>query len=267
VRIGLVSSLFRETPEAVVKVVMRPFLSLLEAQTQVTGELVAGGDAARLSQKLKDQQVHFGIFHGFEFAWARLQNPGLKPLVLCVNGNGNGVLRACLVVGRDSKFSSVGDLRGQRVGMPCFSREHCQLFLERRCTPPGTDPAHFFAKVTRPESAEDALDDVQQGRCAAAVVDAAGLQVYRKFKPGCAGDLRTLLESEPFPPAVVAYQDGILAGALLARFRDGMLAANSTERGKQLLELCRITAFCHVPADYDHMLDSIVRAYPPPASR
>jgi hypothetical protein len=76
-----------------------------------------------------------------------------------------------------------------------------------------------------------------------------------------------MAESERFPPAVVAYQPGILHDDLIDRFREGMLAANATERGKRLMELCRITAFRPVPEDYDQMLESIARAYPPPATK
>ncbi len=265
VRIGLVGSLFRNMPEPVMKMLMAPFRSLLEMQTGMTGELVAGGDAASLGRQLKEERVHFGVFHGFEFAWARLKNPDLKPLVLCVNGNGK--LRAELVVRRAEGVSAVGELRGQSVALPRFSREHCRLFLERRCTAPGCEPANFFKRVTSPEDAEEALDDVVDGRCTAAVVDTLALDTYRKFKPGCAARLRTLLESEWFPPAVVAYQPGILQEELLDRFRDGMLAANSTDRGKRLLELCRITAFRPIPEDYNRMLDAIAKVYPPPAAR
>ena len=37
----------------------------------------------------------------------------------------------------------------------------------------------------------------------------------------CIDQLRTLAESEGFPPAVVAYQSGNLSEDLLQRFRDG----------------------------------------------
>jgi ABC-type phosphate/phosphonate transport system substrate-binding protein len=263
VRIGLVNSLFRDTPEPVMKVLMAPFRSLLEMQTGMTGELVSGGDAHCLGRKLKEERVHFGVFHGVEFAWARLKNHDLKPLVLCVNGSGK--LRAHLVVRKDSRVAKVADLRGQNVALPRFSREHCHLFLERRCTEPGCPPAKYFGKVMTPDQAEEALDDVIDGRSTAAVVDELALDGYRKFKPGCGAWLRTVLESESFPPAVIVYQPGILKEDLIDRFREGMLAANETDRGRKLLQLCRITAFRPVPNDYDRMLDAIAKAYPPPA--
>src|SRR5262245_22527527 len=71
VRIGLVGTLFRDTPEPMVQMMIRPFKSLLESQTGVTGEVVAGGNANELAQHIKSDQVQLGVFHGVELAWAR----------------------------------------------------------------------------------------------------------------------------------------------------------------------------------------------------
>jgi hypothetical protein len=82
-------------------------------------------------------------------------------------------------------------------------------------------------------------------------------EAYRKLKPGRAARLRTLLRSEAFPAAVVAYHPGALSEDLLTRFRDGLMAAGSTRRGQRLLEMCRITAFQAVPDNYEEMLKAI----------
>jgi hypothetical protein len=58
-----------------------------------------------------------------------------------------------------------------------------------------------------------------------------------------------------------------LPEGLLERFREGMIAAKDTTRGRQLLELCRITRFEAPPADYEHMLTEIAKAYPPPVAK
>jgi len=263
VRVGLIRSLFRDMPEPVMQVVMQPFKSLLEQQTGVTGQLVASGDADQLGQQLQDQKVHLGVFHGVEFAWARVKHPELKPLLIAVNRD--RILRAYLVVHRDGKAESPFDLAGQSIAMPARSREHCRLFFERRCVRPGTTPEKFYREVTAPDYTDDALDDVIDGKIQAAVVDALALESFRKLKPLRATRLRVLVESEPFPSAVVAYRPGVLSRTLLSRFRTGLIAARNTKRGKQLLELCRITRFENIPEDYDELLTTIARAYPPPA--
>jgi ABC-type phosphate/phosphonate transport system substrate-binding protein len=263
VRIGVIGSLFRDTPESLVQVMMRPFKSLLETQTGITGNIIASGDCDRLGAELRADHVQLGVFHGVEFAWARQKNPRLKPLLIAVNHQ--PVLRANLLVRRNSRVETVEDLRGKVVALPRLSREHCRLYLERRCTGPGGCPDNYFARVTGPHDSEDALDELYEGKADAAVIDAVDWEQYRKDKPRRSAQLRSLQESEPFPPAVVAYYPGGLDEGLLIRLRDGMIGAKSTPRGQQLLHLCRITSFEEVPADYEQMLASIVRAYPPQA--
>jgi hypothetical protein len=130
---------------------------------------------------------------------------------------------------------------------------------------PGTRPEKFYAKVSTPHDGEDALDDVYEGKAKAAVIDAVELDQYRKGKPRRSSQLCSLQESETFPAAVVAYYPGSLEEDLLVRVRDGMIAAKDTPHGQALLNLCRITGFEEVPADYEQMLSSIAKAYPPQA--
>jgi ABC-type phosphate/phosphonate transport system substrate-binding protein len=61
IRVGLIGTLFRNMAEPTMQVVMRPFKSLLEDQTGMTGELVAGGDATNLAKLLKEDKVQFGV--------------------------------------------------------------------------------------------------------------------------------------------------------------------------------------------------------------
>ncbi len=265
VRIGLVGSLFRDTPEPMVQMMVRPFKSLLEASTGVTGQVVAGGDAEALGRQIKDDQVQFGVFHGFEFAWARAKTPELKPLLIAVDQQ--RYLRALLVVRKDSPVASSADLQGKPIALPRLSREHCRLFLERRCERHGCKPDGCFQGVTATGDVDEALDAVVDGQTAAAIVDESALAAYGKLKPGRRNKLRTLQASEPFPCAVIAYVPGALPENLLDRFRDGMIGAKHNPKGRKLLELCRISRFEAVPGDYEQMLNDIARAYPPPATK
>jgi ABC-type phosphate/phosphonate transport system substrate-binding protein len=263
VRIGLVETLFPDTPEPLMQVMIRPFKSLMESQTGVRGHVVVGGDADAVGRQLKEDRIQLGVFHGIEFAWVRMKNPDLKPLLIAVNRN--RVLHACLVVAAGSEARDYADLKGKKVGLPRLSRDHCRLFLERRCCKPGCTPAKFYGEVAVPPDTEYALDDVVDGKLDAAVVDVVALDGFRKLKPGRAARLKILQQSEAFPSAVVAYQPGAMADSLVHRFREGMIHARANRQGRQLLEMCRITAFEAVPADYDELLTSIAKAYPPPA--
>ncbi len=261
VKIGLIGSLFRDTPEPLFQVMMRPLKALMEAQTGISGQLVSGGDARALGRQLAEDKVQLGVFHGVEFAWARLKHPELKPLCIAVNKHPK--LHAHVVVRHDSPAAKLDDLKGKAVAVPKFNREHCLLFLDRRCVACGDCTDKYFAQVTRPAGPEEALDQVVDGAVQATVVDAVAFEAYQALKPGRFKKLKSIQQSEAFPAAVVAYQPGSLDDATLRRFREGMVTARQNARSRQLLELCRITSFENVPADYEQVLADILKAYPP----
>src|SRR5438128_9101506 len=64
IKIGLVKSLFRDTPESLIQVISHPLKALMEAQTGLAGELQLRGDALNLGGLLNDKQVDLGAFHG-----------------------------------------------------------------------------------------------------------------------------------------------------------------------------------------------------------
>jgi ABC-type phosphate/phosphonate transport system substrate-binding protein len=262
VRIGVVGSLFRDSSEALVQVATRPLKNLMETQLGVKSQIVLGGEADQLARCLQDDEVQLAVFHGVEFAWARTRYPRLKPLIIAVNQN--PAMHAHLVVRKDCKAEGCADLKGQTVGLPRSSREHCRLFLDRRCSAAGVPAIRFYSQVTAPRDAADALDEVFEGVVQAAVVDAVELEAYQKRKPNRSVELRTLQQSETFPCAVVAYCPGALPEDQLNRFRDGMVATKDNPQGRQILNLCRITSFDVVPAEYEQMLVDVLKAYPPP---
>jgi len=262
VRIGVVGSAFRDTPEPMLNLVMRPLKSLLESQTGLTGNMVAGGDACRLAGQLAEDKVQLAIFHGFEFAWARQKYPELKPLLLAVNPPSCAL--ACVVIRRDWHISSPVDLKGKRLVLATRTREHCRLYLERRCCPCGIETKEFFSEIATTPDQEEALDGVLHGRADVTVVDGTALENYAERKPGCFAKLKTFMESEPFPWAVIACDPAHLDEATQKRFCEGMIKATETRKGKQLLTICRIAGFKPVPKDYCQDLRHIIKAYPPP---
>jgi ABC-type phosphate/phosphonate transport system substrate-binding protein len=265
VRIGLVGTLFRDIPEPMARALMQPFGALMQSQTGVSGELLQVRSAENLGKQLAGGQIEIGVFHGFEFAWARTRYPGLRPLMIAVNQQSH--LRADLVVGRERGITSLADLEGKTIALPHGTREHCRLFLDRRCEASGRAVEKFFGRTTQPASIEDALDDVVDGVVQATVVDGVSLDAYKRRKPGRFARLQILQESEVFPAAVVAYQPGTLNEETLQRFRAGLLNAQQTALGRQLLVLWNLTAFETVPEDYERILATITKAYPPPGVR
>jgi ABC-type phosphate/phosphonate transport system substrate-binding protein len=262
VRIGLAATLFRDTPDALVQTMMRPFKSLMEAQTGLSGDLVPCVKPDELGQQLKDDKLQLAVFNGIEFAWARQKTPELEPLMLAVNHQ--KYLRAYIVVRDDSSAAGLADLKGKSLAVPRRTREHCHVYLERRCAALGKEPKDFFGKVTAPANMELAVDAVVNGAVDAVLIDGCFLAWYEERKPARFAKLKVIEKSEEFPATIVAYCAHALDEATLRRFREGMLSAKDNPRGVQLMTLCQMTSFEPVPDDYDKLLKDIVKAYPPP---
>lgn len=264
VEIGLCATLFRDVPDSVLETMSKPFGIVMASQTGMMGHLSKAGDALDLGQKLNEQKVHLGIFHGYEFAWARQKYPELKPLVIAVNTNRH--LRALLVVRSDSEAATFGDMKDKTVNMPRGNRGHCYLFLEQRCNAAGDcAAAEHLSKITTGANAEEALDEVVDGTVDATIVDRVALDCYKRRKPGRFAELKVAVESEVFPAGVVAYRPGTIEEKALNRFRDGLVNCQKTILGRQLLTMWKLTAFEPIPDDYEKTLTDIAEAYPPPA--
>jgi phosphonate transport system substrate-binding protein len=265
VHIGLTGSLFRDTPEVLMQAMTRPFKSLMESQTGLSGELVPGVKSDELSQRLKDDKLQLAVFQGFEFAWARQKYPELKPLMIAVNQQKD--LYAHVLVRDDSGTAKLADLKGKTIAVPRRTREHCHLFLDRRCEALGKPTKDFFGKVVTPLTGEEAVDAVVNGRADAALADGCFLDWYEKHKPGRFAHLKALVKSEVFPATVVVYYADAIDEVTLRRFREGMLSAKNNPRGVELMTLCQMTSFEPVPDDYDKVCKEIAKAYPPPEAK
>jgi len=265
VRIGLASTLFRDTPDVLVNTMMRPFKSLLESQTGLTGQLMPGIKPDELGQQLKDDKVQLGVFNGIEFAWARHKHPDLKPMMLAVNQQ--KYLRAYVLVRNDSSAAGLLDLKGKTLAVPRRTREHCHVYLERHCQALGKTPKEFFDKVTTPPTMEEGVDAVVNGQVDAVLIDGVFLTWYEERKPARFARLKAIEKSEVFPAAIVGYCANALDETTLRRFREGMLTAKENPRSVQLMTLCQMTGFEPVPADYDKLLKDIVKSYPPPEKK
>lgn len=265
VRVGLVKTMFRDIPEPMVRLITAPFGSLLRNQTGYHGQLSLVEDALTLADQLEHGQVHLGVFHGFEFAWAQEKYPQLKPLVIAVHRQHN--LAAYLVSRNDTNARELADLKGRKLSLPLRTREHCRLWLERHCDELGNQPESFFAEICKHRSVENALDDVLRGKVHCALVDGVGLACYQRVKPGCHARLKVVEHSEVFPAGVIAYREGALDSAMLTRFQNGLLQASSNSQGREMLNLWKLSGFESVPSSYTQVLANIRRAYPSPESR
>ncbi len=258
-KLGILSGMFGDLPPAVVQAAATPFRELLKRQTGITGEIEVVDGCDALARQLDQKSIHFGVFHGFEWAWVKDRFPTLQPLVVTVPPQSP---QACLVVHVDSAAKKPDDLQGDCVAVPYGTKAHCRLYIERlqqdlpagRCCP----------KKVREWGTDQALDAVVNKKCDAVLVDCSALAAYRSNKPGPGGQLRVLHESEPFPPTVVVYRDGAVDDASVKRIKTGLINSNKTPQGKAFMFLWKLKGFECVPASYNELLKKSLEAYPPP---
>jgi ABC-type phosphate/phosphonate transport system substrate-binding protein len=261
----MVNTLFHDMPDAKVQTLLPELRNLMREQTGLDGEFIVVGDAQDLGKKLNDNQVQFGVFQGFAFAWARDSFPELKPLLIALNRQ--PVLKASVVINKESKAAALGDLKEKIISIPKGCPEHCRLFLDRELAKLGGEQSSFFAKIVQHGNVEDALDDVLRDKVQAALVDGEGLDAYEQVNPGRFARLKMLLQSDGFPPGLVAYRQGAIDEATLTKFKSGMIKANSSVSGKEQMALWKLSAFEELPKDFEASLADILKKYPAPKGK
>jgi ABC-type phosphate/phosphonate transport system substrate-binding protein len=263
-RIGTSGSLAPAEPGTDEAGALETLRDFIKTETGLNNEIHRQKDWRELADKVAGKQLHLGVFQGYEFAWAQPRYPGLKPLALAVN-----IYRyptVYVVTRRDSKAPDFAGLAGQTLSVPRANAPYLHLFIDRQCEALGKKADNFFSRITAPNNVEDAIDDVVDGTVQATVVDRAGLEAFKRRKPGRFNQLKAVAQSPPLPPPLVAYHEGVLDTATLRRFRDGLLNASNKERGQTLLTVFRLTGFEAVPTDFDRVLAETRKAYPPPAN-
>jgi ABC-type phosphate/phosphonate transport system substrate-binding protein len=240
---------------------LKSLQSFIKDQTGFDNEIVRQKDWQELTQKMAQKQLHLGAFQGYEFAWAQEKDPHLKPLALGINVYAYPMVY--VVTRNDSPATDIGGLQGQTIALPATGQAYLRLFLAKLTHDLGKKPEEFFSKITAPENVEDALDGVIDGTVQAAVADRAAFDGYRTRKPGRFNRLKQLARSQPLPPSVVAYYEGVLDSGTLDRFRQGLLNASNSDRGQTLLTLFRLTGFVAPPDDFDKVLADTRKTYAP----
>lgn len=264
--IGMAKTFFNDVPEAFISIATAPFDTMMKKTTALQGKLSTSDPAAEVARKLNESQLQIGVFNSYEFAWAKQKYPDLQPLLIAVNKHRD--VRAFVVVHKDSPAKSIADLAGKTLALARGTKEHCKVYLDRKCSDNNQAGAKsFFGKIVRSDSYEDALDDICRKKVDAAVVDTISIEFYKDIKLPCFEvNLRILVQSDPFPPAVLAYKKGGLSEATAAKFRDGLVKAHEDPEGREMMTMWHIRAFEAVPKDYIQGLADILKQYPAPES-
>lgn len=259
-KIGMLSGMFRDQQPAVVQALSKPFRDLMTRHVGYDGDVEVVDDPLALCERLRENKVQLGVFHGFEFAWAQQKCEDLVPLIVtCPTG---GCVQGMVVVHKDCPAKSIADLKGCEVLIPRGAKAHTLVFLDKLREGLPADTATPTPKVV--QTPEDVLSAVVSGEAKAALVDVCALHGYKVLQPGAFKSLRVLTESEQFPPAVICYRKGALSDKQASRIREGLTESTKTATGKMLLTLWNLKGFESPPKDYQTCLDDILKSYPLP---
>jgi ABC-type phosphate/phosphonate transport system substrate-binding protein len=253
------SGTLADTQEAKEKAALDTLQAFIKDETGMNNQILPQKNWRELADKMTSGKLQIGVFQGHEFAWVQEKYPKIKPLALAVN-----LYRypeVYVVTKKASPAKDFAGLKGQTISLP-VSNSSTRLFIDHECKKNGKDETSFFSKITEQKNVEDALDDVVDGVVAATAVDKAGLQSFKRRKPGRFNQLKEVAHSQPLPPPVVAYAEGSLSESTLQTFRKGLLDAARKERGKTMLTLFHMTGFDPVPADFDKVLARTRKMFP-----
>ncbi len=253
---GISPSLLKDLSLGQQKFLSEEFPLLIKDVTGLEGKLAQGKSFMEVAQKLLDGTNQFAIIPGVEFAWIQEKHPELKPLLAAIYRKPE--VYGVMAVKKDSKYAKPADLKGQTLGLLRQGKMHVELFVHKETQ---SDLGSFFSKVTEPDNAESALDDVLLGKVQAVAIDDAGLETYKEINPGKFKRLTVIAKSERFPPGIIAYDPQKVDPKVVERFRAGLLKAHLNERSRDAMTSFRITEFTSVPAEMDGWLKEIRSVY------
>ena len=257
VHIGMVPSLMADLSDGQKKFIGDEFPLLVKDFTGLPGQLDKAESAKELGDKMLAGPAQFGVFQGIEFAETQAKYPELQPLLLSIYRSPQ--IKAVLVTKKDAAFKSFAELAGKDVALLKEGKEHIRRYAMKEA---GSDPAKFFGNVVVPANSEAALDAILLNKVQAALVDNSTLEIYKDVNPGRFNKLKVIGESAPFPPAVIAYAPKKIDAALVKQFKDGMMKANESAKGRDIMGTFKISSFVAVPAEFEKSLAEIRKAYP-----
>lgn len=259
-KIGMVQGMFRDVQPSLVQALSRPFRSLIEKQTGLTGDVEIHADAFALAKNIHDEKLHIGVFHGYEYAWVHKQNPEFIPLALAMPQG--RTLQAFVVVHKDCAAKGLRELEGECLTIPRGTKGHCIAYIDKARA--GLPATCVRTSTKKGLTSEEALNAVANGESDAALVDAAAYAGYLNLQPGGAKQLRVICKSELFPATVVVYRKGSIDERTIDQLRTGLTTAHKTAQYRPLMMIWNLKGFEEVPADYSEDLDAILACYPIP---
>lgn len=260
--IGLPRVLFRDVHPGLVDIAAKPFKETIQKTAGLSGNLVIAQDYKAITNQLRAKTLDIALYHGFEYAWVRANNPDLDLVPLVVTVPSCGKVQACLVVHSSCEAKTPKDLKGECIAIHKGLKAHCQMYLDQlrqdmpegRCCPMKSTGA----------TPEEVLDEVVAQTSAAALVDISSLLTYKDNNPGQGTWLKILASSDPLPAAVVVCRNGALTNQQAQAIKEGLVNCKNTVQGKIFLRFWNLKAFDVPNQDYFDLVDKCRIAHPEP---
>jgi len=250
-------------PESIVqaKSAMDTLSNFVKEETGLESTIIRNSTWQSVVDGMQKGDIGLGVFEGYEFAWAQGVEPKLKPLVIGVNVHQYPIVD--VVVAKDGPADLAG-VKGKAIAIPEPGKAQLRLVLDHLVKGQGGAADSYFSKVETSTTAEDALDDLVDGKFQAAVVDRVAMEMFQRRKSARFARLKTLSSSQPLPPPMIGYVEGKLDPATAQRFAQGVLRAGNSRTGQNVLNLLRLSGFESVPKDLDKVLDATRKTYSVP---
>jgi ABC-type phosphate/phosphonate transport system substrate-binding protein len=233
----------------------------IKTESQLAAEIVRQKSWQQLADDLANKNLEVGVFQGYQFVWSQKRQPSIKPLVLAVHGPRYPVIY--IVVGKSDKATNLEGLKGRAVAVP-EGLSYLRLYIDRQAIAAGQPADQYFSKIVSTESSEEALDQAVDGDVAAAVIDRAALDMFKRRKPGRFGMLKELSHSRPVLPTIIAYAEGSLDDTTRQKFQNSLINANKKDRGQSMLTAFKLNGFEAPLADFATVVKETLETFPPP---
>ena len=262
VKVGIMEGMFKGVPPALVKAGGDQFGELFKAIVGLPGAAETEADYRAMAKKLNDNKLQLAVFHGFEWAWLKKENPDLAPLALTVPPQ---LPQAAIVVNAKSAYTGPQDLKGANIDIPFNMKAHGYLYGEK------LEKAHGKAVINLMPDEETSMDEfldlIGKNKAQAVLVDGGSFAAYQKQNPGKAGKFKILCQSDILPQTVLIYNTKSLSASTVKQIQDGLLGATKNSNGKVFLFMWNLKGFELPNAGFEDLLKNSLVAFPTPMKK
>jgi phosphonate transport system substrate-binding protein len=195
---------------------------------------------SEINELLEKGEMEVALLCSGPYATAKARM-GVEPLAVPVI-HGSQFYHSFLIVGRDSPYQRLEDLRGRSFA---FTDPHSNtgklvptFWLAER----GERPESFFSQIIYTYSHDNSILAVARGLVDGAAVDGLVWEYYQEKRPALAARTKIIKKSEPYgnPPLVASRS---LSEAERQQVRQVLLTMHQSPQGRKILEELLIERF------------------------